>query len=282
MLFAMSASAKDKLIALSDTDAAAMQGKSVAVTIHERPGFSAMTAGKATFGLLGAAAMYSAGNTLVRDNDIKDPAEIVRTQLAASLASAYGANVLAADTTPSEAKKAKEVAATHPEADYVLDVRSAGWMYAYFPTQWGTYWVGYSAQVQLVDKSGRQLANAACNTHTRDNKHPPSREQLHADNAQLLKDVTAALGWTCTQLLAKDEFRIPSDKVAATPAQFADPLGVAAETATAATVAAANAAPTPATDATAAAPANASAPVVEAVKEITGDSTDASAGGSNH
>ncbi|MFC3814745.1 hypothetical protein [Lysobacter sp. GCM10012299] len=281
----MSASAKDKLIMLSDADAAALQGKSVAVTIHERPGFSAMTAGKATFGLLGAAAMYSAGNALVKDNDIKDPAEIVRMQLAASLASAYGANVLATDTAPTEAKKPKEIAATHPQADYVLDVRSVGWMYAYFPTQWGTYWVGYSAQVQLVDKSGRQVSNAACNTHTRENKHPPSREQLHADNAQLLKDVTAALGWTCTQLLAKDQFHFPADKIAATPAQFADPLAVAAETATAATMATA-VAPAPSPSAAAATTAAADAPA-DAVthgetKETTADGKDSGAGGSNH
>src|SRR4051794_29356387 len=74
--------AKDKMIPLSEADAATLQGKKVALTVHERPTFVAMTAGKAGFGLLGVAAMASAGNKLVDDNHVQDPAGIVRTQLA--------------------------------------------------------------------------------------------------------------------------------------------------------------------------------------------------------
>jgi hypothetical protein len=43
------------------------------------------------------------------------------------------------------------------DADYLLDVRSGGWMFAYYPTHWGKYWVGYSVQVQLIDKRAGRL-----------------------------------------------------------------------------------------------------------------------------
>ncbi|MBE2210364.1 MAG: hypothetical protein IAE66_02060 [Xanthomonadaceae bacterium] len=225
MLFIAPASAKDQLIPLSEADSAQLNGKTVAITLHDRPSFVAMTAGKAGFGLFGAGAMISAGNKLVEQNQIADPAILLRDQLSIALTNAYGIVPLPLDTTPTKATKPKDLAKLHPEADYILDIRSAGWNHAYYPTQWATYWVGYSAQVQLIDtKTGRQVSNAACNANT--NKHPnsPSRDALLANNAQLLKDVTINLGWTCVQLLAKEQFNIPAENIPAIPASHENPL----------------------------------------------------------
>ncbi|TZF90918.1 hypothetical protein [Cognatilysobacter lacus] len=220
-----SAHARDQVIKLGADDAAQLQGRSVAVTSHERPSFVAMTAGKASFGLFGAAAMVGAGNKLVDENHVEDPAILVREQLATALSSAFGARLAPADTQPTKAQKPRDLAALHPESDYVLDVRSGGWNFAYYPTKWATYWVGYSVQVQLIDaKTGRQVANAACNANTRENVNPPSNDELVSNGAQLLKDVTAGLGWTCVQLLAREEFNMPADRVAATPVALVDPL----------------------------------------------------------
>ena len=222
---ALPAAARDQIIKLSEADAAALQGKTVAVTLHERPSFAAMTAGKMGFGLIGGLATIKAGNDLINQNNVADPAAILRDNLSSAMRDTYGVRLLEPDKTPTDEKKAKAIAALHPDADYVLDVRSGGWGYLYYPTHWGSYWVSYSAQVQLIDtKTGMQVANEACNVHTRDNPHPPSREQLHANEAQLLKDVTASLGWACMQLLAKDELGLAADKVAAVPAALVDPL----------------------------------------------------------
>ena len=221
----MSAAAKDQVVKLSTADATALNGKTVALTVHDRPTFIAMTAGKATFAILGVGAMAVAGNKLVVDNHVADPARIIQTNLANMLRDVDGAQLLAPDATPTKAEKPAEIAATHRKADYVLDVRSGGWNYAYYPNQWGHYWIGYSVQIQLVDaKSGRQVANAVCNTNTQANHNPPTREQIEGNGAQLLKDVTTGLGWTCVQLLATQLFNIPADKTVATPAEFVDPL----------------------------------------------------------
>lgn len=254
MAATFSVAAKDKLIPLADADAALLKDKTVALTVHQRPSFSAMTAGKASFGLFGAAAMISAGNELIDENHVQDPAEIVRANLSTALHNVHGAALLAPDTTPTKATKAKEIAALHPEADYVLDVRSGGWMYAYYPTKWGTYWVGYSVQVQLVDtKTGRQVSNMACNANTRENANPPSLDQLHADGAKLLKAVTTSLGWNCVQTLAKEQFHFAPEQVAAIPAEYVNPLAgiqapVATDAASAGMPADAAATATPATD----------------------------------
>lgn len=228
-LAALPALAKEQIIPLSGADAALLQGKTVALTLHERPDFVAMTGGKAAFGLLGVGVMIKAGNTLVDSNHIADPAGIIRENLAAVLHNAYGAQILPADSTATSATKPKALAALHADADYVLDVRSGGWMHGYYATKWASYWVGYSAQVQLIDaKTGVVKANEACNASTQPHANPPSRDQLYADGAKLLKDVTGSLGWMCVQLLAKEELHAPADAVPTTPAQYADPLSALA------------------------------------------------------
>ncbi|GAB3515604.1 hypothetical protein [Pseudoxanthomonas daejeonensis] len=228
LLCAATASAKEKPIALSELDAATLQGKTIALTVHERPSFIAFTAGKATLGLLGTAAMVSAGNNIVDENGVEDPAILVRRQLAQALADRYGAIVLEPDAVASKAKKPKDLAALHPEADFVFDVRSAGWQFIYFPSNWDNYWMGYNVQTQLIDtRTGRPLASMACGAHTKEHANPPSRDQLLEQEARLLKDVTQHLGWTCVHVLAKEQYGLLPEQVAAIPAQYVDPLSPA-------------------------------------------------------
>ena len=59
--------ANDDLIKLSAEDAARLNGKSLAITKHQRPSFVAMTPGKASFALLGAGAMIAAGSVITDD-----------------------------------------------------------------------------------------------------------------------------------------------------------------------------------------------------------------------
>lgn len=216
---------KHKVKAISAPDATALNGKTVAVTLQKRASFLAMTAGKAQFGLFGAAAMVNAGNNFVEENAIPDPTIVIREQLAAALHNGFGADVLAADTDVTETKKPAELAKRHPEADYVLAVQHTGSNYGYYPGNWGEYWVGNSVLVQLVDtKTGRLVSKGTCYASTY--KHPtrPTRDQLHADSAQLTKAVLTSLSWTCAQALAREQFKLPEDKIPTIPAEHIDPL----------------------------------------------------------
>ena len=249
---------------ISDADAAALRGKTAAVTRHEPPSFVAMTAGKAGFGLLGVAAMVKAGNDFVKDNGIADPAILLRDRLGAMLQDAYGLQVKPVDAAVTEEKKPAKIAALHAaDADVVLSVRTLGWNYGYYATDWSHYWVGYAAEVQLIDaKTGKSLSQANCGANTQANPIKPSLDNLRADRAQLAKDILNGLGWLCVQLLAKDQLKIPQDKIPAIPADYVNPLlrlqpaGAAA------------AAPGPATEAAATtAPASAEAASTEAAPE---------------
>ncbi|RCV88556.1 hypothetical protein [Billgrantia montanilacus] len=58
---------------------------SITMSSREKPNFLAMTAGKAMVGgLVGAAAMMIAGNNIVEENEIEDPAGHISSGLAAS------------------------------------------------------------------------------------------------------------------------------------------------------------------------------------------------------
>lgn len=219
------ACAKEKMLPLSEADATRLTGKTLVVTRHAKPSFAAMTAGKASFGLFGAAAMVSAGNALVRDNDIADPADVIEAQLAPALAKAYGLALVPTAQRMQASDKPKLIAASQADADFVLDIRTGGWGFFYYATEWGKYWVPYSAQVQLIDaKSGVLLANMACNGGTNKHPNPPTKDAMLAERAQLLKDITTGLAWTCTHLLAKEQFHLADDAIAATPAQYVDVL----------------------------------------------------------
>jgi hypothetical protein len=61
------------------------QGKHVVISHYAKPDFTAMTAGKAAFGLFGAVAMINAGDELVTSENIEDPAIEISERLANGL-----------------------------------------------------------------------------------------------------------------------------------------------------------------------------------------------------
>jgi hypothetical protein len=218
-------SAKGKVLPLAESAAASLNGKTVAVVRHEKASFTAMTAGKATFAILGAGAMIVAGNKIVADNNIADPADVLERELVPAVIKHYGLVLKEGPAPVLKVSKPKDIAAALPDVDYILNVESVGWMFAYYPTEWSKYWIGYNGHVQLIERaSGKLLADAFCNSGTNKHAASPTKDAMLENNAQLLKDVTTSLGWTCVHLLAKEEFRLPEGTATATPAEFVDPL----------------------------------------------------------
>jgi hypothetical protein len=216
---------KVKVSALSQADAAALQGKTVAVVLHERDSFVAMTASKAMFGVLGVAGMVKAGNDFVEENEIPDPTIIVREQLANTLRDQFGAVPMAVDTTVTKSVKPAELAKVHPDADYILSIKHKGSNYVYYPGKWDGYWVGNVVVVQLIHTaSGKVVGKGNCYASTHKNPVRPSLDQLRADRAQLTKDILASLAWKCSRQLAIEGFKLTAERAPAIPAELQDPL----------------------------------------------------------
>jgi len=215
---------KNKITPLAESAVAALNGKSVIITRHDKASFTAFTAGKAAFALLGAGAMIAAGNQIVKENEIADPADVLERELAAAVIKQYGLQLKAGSSPVIKASKPKDIAATQSDVDYILDLQSTGWMFAYIPTDWDSYWIGYSARAQLINKvSGKALAVGTCYSDTQKHPFPPSKDSMLANKAQLLKDVTTSLGWHCAQVFAKEQFRLADGTLAATPPELVDP-----------------------------------------------------------
>ena len=179
----------------SSTDA--IRGKEVVLAERERPDFTAMTADKAAFGLIGAAAMTSAGNDIVKKHGIEDPAVYIGEALAAELGSRYsvrrspkGAPVLSDD--------AADLAKAASGADLALDVRTLGWAFAYFPTSWTRYRVIYNARLRLIHtKTGKVLAEGLCARAPEQTAASPSYDELLANGAERLKQELRAAAEHC-------------------------------------------------------------------------------------
>ncbi len=138
-------------------DATVLSRKSAARTSRVVPSFAAMTPGKAQFGMIGAAAMISTGNKIIRDNRVEDPADWISQELAIAMTKKYGTTSAGKRTILDESPAA--IAQACAGADYALDVRTINWSFVYFPVNWGTYRVIYSAKLRLIDcKTGKVVA----------------------------------------------------------------------------------------------------------------------------
>jgi hypothetical protein len=186
-LLSLEACVSTRTTGVSNDSASTMHGKSVVVSQRTKPDFSAMTAGKMMFGLLGAAAMISAGNKIVADNNIEDPAPFVADQLRQALENKYGL-VTAGGTAPlADSTDTRKLASLYSPGDFVLDVQTVNWSFLYRPNL-THYRVLYSVKVRLIETHGAKLlAEAFCYRKDDDDKNPPTHEELLADQAALLK-----------------------------------------------------------------------------------------------
>ena len=166
-----------KIVPLQQARTASLQGKTLTIMKRVKPAFAAVTAGKAAFGLIGATAMIVKGNNIIEENNVEDPAAYIAKELAGDLANAYSMTVIAAGSG----------------ADVMLDVQTVNWSFAYFPTDWNSYRVIYSAKLRLLDnKSRKMLAEGFCARVPDKADSAPGYAELMADQAARLKQELTA------------------------------------------------------------------------------------------
>jgi hypothetical protein len=181
-----------------------LQGKTVTRTKYSTPDFTAFTAGKAAFALLGAAAMIAEGNSIVKENEIADPSIEISEALAGKLATTK--SMKAVDSARvAESDTIESLVSTYPGADYLLDVKTFNWMFNYYPTDWAHYKVTYSARLRLIDTAKKTVvAETMCQTVQGDDAKPPTKDQLLDAKAALLKSYLKKGASACVEVLAKN------------------------------------------------------------------------------
>jgi hypothetical protein len=175
-----------------------LSGSTIAVTTREKPSFAATTAGKASFGLIGAAAMVSAGNNIVQKNAVGDPAGAIARELAEGFASAHGLTVVPATGGVARSTSPSELSRQYTGADLLMDVQTTNWGFAYFPSDWNNYRVLYHAKARLIDtKTRKTLAEGFCSRVPEKTADAPSYDALLADSAARLKQELEAAADYC-------------------------------------------------------------------------------------
>jgi hypothetical protein len=185
----------------------AMKDQTPAKTARPKPSFVAMTAGKAVFGMIGALAMTSAGNDIIVNNQVPDPADEIARGLADALKTSRGARITpgVADVT---AEDPAALSAAAGGANYILDGRTLGWSFGYFPTDWSHYRVMYTAKARLIDTASKSVvAQGNCSLTPDSNAGAPTYAELIANNAARLKQELSLAGGRCmarlkTEMLA--------------------------------------------------------------------------------
>jgi hypothetical protein len=177
----------------------------ITLSKREKPDFGAMTPGKAAFGGFGAMAMISAGNKIISDNEVEDPANFIGAQLGKLLAEKFGiAEVTRSDIVVS-GLKTKPVIDAYSGVGLLLDVQTVNWSFVYFPTKWGKYRVIYTAKLRLINSdTGKLLAEGFCKRVPEYNDDAPTKSELLADKAGKLKEELMLGANSCIEQLKAD------------------------------------------------------------------------------
>ncbi len=190
--------------AVSEKAAGNWHGKSVVLSDRPRAGFVAMTAGKGAFALIGAAAAIESGKTIVEENGIEDPAPVVAHELLKLAQARYGVVAASLGPVKVDTTDVKQLAKAAGGADLLLDVQSLGAQFSYFPTQWGHYWVGSGLVLRVIDvHTGEVLGGGSCHRDSRKEDNPPTKDDLLANKAELLKEILATQRDSCRDELAQ-------------------------------------------------------------------------------
>ena len=186
-----------------------LKSHSVIVTKRDLPDFSAMTAGKMMFGLLGAAAMISQGNEIVQENNISDPADYISAELLTALSKKYELKLIDNNGKEVKGEGASDLIQIYTGADFILDMRTINWSFSYFSGDWNNYRVIYNAKLRIIDtKKGESVAEGFCSHIPDKNENGPSRQELLANQAERLKSELMIAANYCISYFKENTLKI--------------------------------------------------------------------------
>lgn len=169
-------------------------GKEVVVVKRAMPDFKAVQSvmAAALFGPLGTLAsspsQYEAGNSLIKQNGISDPAYGISDVLARSMETKYQVRYKGVGSAVVNSDEVSSIANAYKDTPLALDVKTTYWAFAPLPFDFGKYRVVYQARLRLVDtKNTKVIAEGTCSSVPEKTDVAPTYEQLVADGASRIK-----------------------------------------------------------------------------------------------
>ena len=194
--------------------AAALRGKSVAVTDRPRAGLVAMTRGYGMLGAIGAGVMIAHGENIIKDNDIQDPAPQINHALVLAAQSQYGIVPVSNHPVHVDTTDVVQLAQAAGGADVLFDVQETGRQFRYRPLSSG-YIVDSFFKFRIIDVHSRtMIAEGFCQQSTKDDPARPSDDDLLANGAAMLKQTLDAQRDQCRSQFEAQVLNIPSSRAA--------------------------------------------------------------------
>lgn len=188
-----------------------MRGQTITYTARKKPDFSAATAGKAVFGMLGAFSMISEGNAIIARNNVADPADTIATGLAKELETVYGTRLVTPPARVGDDDPSRIAASVNGAARFVIDAQTVNWSFGYFPTDWTHYRVIYTAKARLIDTQTRAvIAQGFCKHFPDNSPTAPTYDALLANEAARLKAELNAVAIECVKSMKVQMLSLPS------------------------------------------------------------------------
>lgn len=211
----------------------AVRSQDVAVTARKKPGFTALTPGGATAGILGMAIGSTEGNRMIAAYDVPDPADAIARDLALALRDSQGSRTIPEPVAVESSDPAQIAAAAKGRARFVIDVETRLWMLSYFPTDWTHYQVKYSAAARLIDVDTATVqAEAGCKQADAKPEGAPTYDEMVSDRAARLKAELAGDAAMCAAQFRRDMFAMRDARPVPLPlVPAATPVAVAASAA---------------------------------------------------
>ena len=165
-----------------------VKGKTCEISRYEKIDFHASTAAKAALGPLFAGLSTSAGNEIVAKNNIEDPAYYISQEIAGILKERFDVTFLPFSGEVSKVNDLDTIGKIYNKGDYILDVRTTFWGFAYFPGAWTKYKILYGAHLRIIEtKSKKVLAEDLYFRQDDDSSKAPTYDDLVNNNAEGIK-----------------------------------------------------------------------------------------------
>lgn len=186
-LLFLSGCASTKNITMDHSTASLTKPATVVISNRESPDFSAATAGKALFGVVGVLSMLSEGKKIVEQNNVEDPAHFISTEIFTAISQGYQLELINSDKIVS-GNNIRKISAAYATADWVIDVETLNWGFMYLPADWNNYWAFYTARVKIIDTRDQAIiAQWLCPYQQEDDGATPSYDEFLLNNAERLK-----------------------------------------------------------------------------------------------
>lgn len=182
--------------------ATAYAGKPLTAAIHETPQFLLLTWTPPDFITADNGVRSRWADDMIQANEIKDPVLAIAAKLTPAVSQRLGTSET---RTVGDVKDGSEKALSGIAGGQgvVLHVETRGWQVVYYPLDWTHYRTMYRGRAILVDgATGELLAQVSCAWDSSD-KNPPTRHEIFADRAALLKSHLAQATESCAATYEK-------------------------------------------------------------------------------